>query len=275
MDLAHIPVRALWLCVAAACVVGGAPMFAAGRRALRLRRVLAGLAERPLGSDLAGVSLVRGRVSLEGPLFAPLSGKPCAGYTLDVTAEGLRVGGSLADLRPFRLTSDGVTARVVPEGARWNGPVTSERRIAPGEELPQRLAELITSHADARWMRDRAVPLRLVERALEVGAQVYVTGSAHGAATAVAVDTLELAATGTDDAVGMSLGSAATDFHPGLWIEPSEVFEQVLVTAEPPAAGTLVPPAWRLAFLVLGPLTTMLGFLYILKAAAVLVRGRV
>jgi len=275
MDLlAHIPVRALWLVMAAGCVVGGAPLFAAGRRALRLRQALAGLTERALGTDLAGVSLVRGRVSLESPLFAPLSGKPCAGYTLHVVGLGTRVGDSMHELRPFRLTSDGVTARVVPDGARWQGPVTSERVVAPGQELPERLSELIRSRPEARWLRDRAVPLKLVERALEVGTQVYVTGIAHGIATTAAVETLELAATGTDDDTAFVTSESAPDFHPGLWIEPGESFEQVLVTAEPPAASRLTPPAWKLAYLALGPLSTMLGFLYLVRAAAPLMAGR-
>src|SRR2546430_13521226 len=157
--LAHIPVRALWLLAAAGCVVAGAPLFAMGRRTLRLRQVLAGLAERPLGSDHAGVSLVRGRVSLESPRFAPLSGRPCAGYTLEVFGQGLRVGDSIGELRPFRLASGGVTARVVPEGSSWRGPVTSERTVAPDEELPARLSELLASSAESRWLRDRRVPL--------------------------------------------------------------------------------------------------------------------
>jgi hypothetical protein len=40
-----LPITALGLLAATACVVAGGPMFAAGRRALRLRHVLGSLVE--------------------------------------------------------------------------------------------------------------------------------------------------------------------------------------------------------------------------------------
>src|SRR5439155_1244062 len=169
------PVHAFGLLTAAAGVVIGAPLFAWGLRALRLRHALAGLSERSLDSSTAGLALVHGRVSLEGPLFAPLSGKPCAGFSLEVRGAGMRVGGVVHELRPFRLTSGGVSARVVPERAEWRGAVTCERTLAASETPPR--------------------------------------------------DALE-------------------------------------------------PPAWRLALLVLGPLLTLAGLLYLARAAAPLVAGR-
>ena len=87
MDLlASIPVTAVGILLAGGLVVAGAPLFAMGRRALVLRRVLGSLAERPLGRDLSGWVHVRGRVALLSPLFAPLSGRPCAGFKLEVSA---------------------------------------------------------------------------------------------------------------------------------------------------------------------------------------------
>ena len=276
--LAHIPVRAFWLLTAAGCVVAGAPLFALGRRAWRLRHALAALTERPLDAMAAGLVLVRGKVSLEGPLFAPLSGKPCAGYTLEVSGEAMRVGGAVHELRPFRLTSGGVSARVVPGGASWRGPVTFERTAAATEQFPERLSALLDSSAEMRWLRDRKLPMRLVERALEVGANVFVTGVAHGAATVAMVESVELAATGTDgplfDYADSGSGGSFDHTHPGLWIEAQEPLERVLVTAEPPSKDALAPPAWRLTLLVLGPLLTLAGLFYLARAAAPLVAGR-
>jgi hypothetical protein len=278
--LANIPVRAFWLLTAAGCVVAGAPLFASGLRAFRLRHALAFLTQHPLQADSAGLVLVRGRVSLEGPLFAPLSGKPCAGYTLEASGEGTRVGGVVHELRPFRLTSGGVTARVVPEQVRWQGAVTSERKLNPSEQLPERLAELLDRSVEVRWLLNRRVPLRLVERALEVGAEVFVTGVARGAATVSMVESVELAATGTDGPqfdYSPSPGGEVADpgsAHPGLWIEAEEPLERVLVTHEAPAIDALVPPAWRLTLLVLGPALTLAGLLYLARAAVPLIAGR-
>ena len=285
--LAHIPVSAVGLLVATAAVIAGAPLFAAGRRTYRLRHALEGLSERPLGSDAAGLVLVRGTVALESPGFAPLSGKPCAGWTLEAKGDGMRVGGSVHELRPFRLVGPEVSARVVPDRARWLGPVTSERTFSATETLPGRLADLLDRSAEVRWLRDRRVPLELVERALEVGAHVFVTGVARAArapAIVESVESLELAATGTDGA-GFEYGYGhKSDFaasgrvgrtaHPELWIEAAEPFERVLVSGAVPSRGTLSPPAWRLALLVLGPLLTLAGLLYLAQAATPFLAGR-
>lgn len=277
--LAHIPVRALWLFAAAGGVVAGAPLFASGLRAYRLRHALKRLVHRPLDASAAGLVLVSGRVSLEGPLFAPLSGKPCAGYTLEVSGEGTRVGNALHEVRPFRLTHEGVTARVVPERLQWQGAITSERTVAPTEQLSARLTQLLDSRAELRWLRSRRVPLRLVERALEVGSNVFVTGVARGVATRAMVESVELAATGTDgplyDYAPSGAGAQGSDnAHPGLWIEADEPFERVLVTSEPPARDALEPPVWLLTLLVFGPMLTLTALLYLARAAAPLVAGR-
>jgi hypothetical protein len=278
--LAHIPVRAFWLLTAAGCVVAGAPLFASGLRAFRLRHALAFLTQRPLDGNTAGLVLVRGKVSLEGPLFAPLSGKPCAGYTLEVSGEGTRIGGAVHELRPFRLTNGGVSARVVPEQVRWLGAVTSERKVTPTEQLPERLVELLDRSVEVRWLLNRKIALRLVERALEVGSEVFVTGVARGVATVATVESVELAATGTDGPVfdyspsGGGDGYDPGSTHPGLWIEAEEPLDRVLVTHEAPAIEALVPPAWRLSLLLLGPVLTLAGIAYLAHAVAPLIAGR-
>src|ERR1051326_2372734 len=129
-----------------------------------------------------------------------------------------------------------------------------------------------------RSLRDRGVTLRLVERALEVGAQVYVTGVAHGVATLAMVESVELAATGTDgatfEAEASGLGETGGSTNPGLWIEADEPLDRVLVSTEPPAKDALEPPAWRLAMLVIGPILTLAGLFSLARAAAPLVVGR-
>ncbi len=287
MDLLPpLPPTFITFALAAGSVVAGAPLFAAGRRALRLRQALASLREAPLDADASGVVAVRGRVALEGPMFAPLSGRPCAGFTLEVAGDRMSVGAVLHELRPFRLQGESASARVVAEHAHLTTAVTSERTLAPGEALPQRLGELLAGSAEVRWLLDRRVPIRLVERALEVGAEIVVTGIARPAeavrpviATVASVETVELAATGTDGAGwGIATAShtrnAGTTSAPALWIEAGEPFEQLELSSSAPDAATLAPPVWRIALVLVGPLLTIAGLLALAQLAAPLIGGR-
>ena len=286
--LSQLPVSAPLLLLATAAVVAGAPLFAAGRRAFALRRALAGRRAVPLDAHASGLVTVRGRVVLEGPMFAPLSGTPCAGWTLEVAGDHMRVGDQLRELRQFRLAGEQASARVVTDRARWDGPVTCERSVAPGEVLPERLTALLEPSAEVRWLRDQAVPLRITERVLEVGAEVYVTGMARAATPAgmaaspqdaqvyAMVDSVELAATGTDGMAWSTAGPGAVTHvsEPELWIEPDEPLEQVLVSRHEPAHAALAPPLWKLTLMLLGPALTLAGLLYLARVAAPMIAGR-
>jgi hypothetical protein len=286
--LSQLPVSAPLLLLATVAVVAGAPLFAAGRRAFQLRRALSGLRAVPIDAQASGLVTVRGRVALEGPMFAPLSGTPCAGWTLEVAGDHMRVGDQLHELRQFRLAGEHASARVVTEQARWDGTVTCERSVAPGEALPERLSALLEQSAEVRWLRDQAVPLRICERALEVGAEVYVTGMARAAAPArvaadrreaqvhAMVESVELAATGTDGRAWSTAGSGAVTHgsEPELWIEPDEPFEQVLVSSHEPVAAALAPPLWKLTLMLLGPALTLAGLLYLARVAGPMIAGR-
>lgn len=284
--LAQLPVSASLLLFAAVAVVAGAPLFAAGRRTLALRRAVGDLRATALDGDATGLVTVRGRVALEGPMFAPLSGRPCAGFTLDVAGDGMRVGARLGELRAFRLVGEHASARVVADRGTWRGAVTQERLVAPGEALPERLTQLIEQSAEVRWLRDRRVALRLTERALEVDAEVFVTGIARasGAANAVRhssqvyamVESVELAATGTDG-MAWSVGSdgrVTRSTEPELWIEADEPLERVLVSSEAPLPAVVAPPLWKLTLMLLGPALALAGLLYLARVAAPLIVGR-
>jgi hypothetical protein len=287
--LDQLPVSAPLLVLAAAAVLSGARMFGAGLRVLRLSRVFAGLRESALEPDTSGLVTVRGRVVLDSPMFAPLSGQPCAGFTLEVAGDRMRVGGQVCELRAFRLVGEHASARVVTDRAHWAGGVTSERTVFPGEGMPERLARLLDESSEVRWLRDRGVTLRLTERVLEVGADVYVTGMARSARadrrarpraaeTAVAmVESLELAATGTDGAT-WTVGEdrpASFGSEPELWIEADAPLERLVVSTDPPTPGTLAPPLWKLMLMLVGPALALAGLLYLARVAAPLVAGRV
>jgi hypothetical protein len=279
MDLlASIPVTAVGILVAGGLVVAGAPLFAMGRRALVLRRVLGSLAERPLGRDLSGWVHVRGRVALLSPLFAPLTGRPCAGFQLEVSGENSRVGGMVSDWRPFRLEHEGASAFVSSEGAAWQAPVTGERSLPASEPLPERLAELLASRPETRWLRDRRATLHVVERALEAGAEVSVLGLARHEGVTARAEKVRLAATGTDDGLTMEVHashdrrvSAAAE----LWIGSGEdVMPGVHVFTSAADASLLRPSRWRAALVGVGPLLTLVGLLYLARAAGPLVARR-
>jgi len=268
-----LPVTALGLLAATACVVAGGPVFMAGRRALQLRRVLHVMQETPLAADAAGWVLVRGRVALASPMFAPISGKRCAGYELEVCGERSRVGGSVAERRPFRLESGEHAAFVSPEGALWRTPVTGERTVDVADPLLERLSGLFETNAEIRWLRDRRVPLRVVERALEGGSEVTVLALARSERVAAVAETVELAATGTDDGLATTLTSSDGAAEPELWLVGEEGAGP-LVFSGAPDLRALRPPLWRVALLGAGPALTISGLLYLARAAGPLVAGR-
>ena len=273
--LEPLPSTALGLLAATACVVAGGPVFAAGRRALRLRQALRSLEEKPLEPDASGWVLVRGRVALASPMSAPLSGKPCAGYELDVCGERSRVGGLVAERRPFQLECGAATASVSPDGAHWRTPVTGERTLAITDPLPERLGELLETNAEIRWLRDRRVPLRIVERALEAGAEVTVLALARSERTAASAETVELAATGTDDGLATTLTSGDPVVTHELWLSGDEAAGTgPHVFSGDPDLRPLKPSLWRVALVGAGPALTLSGLLYLAWAATPLVAGR-
>ena len=277
MDLlVSVPVTPGGLIAAAACVVAGAPLFARGLRAYRMRRRLDHLLERPLTEDIAGLVRVRGRVALEGPLFAPLSGTPCSGFQLEVRGEGSSVGGVVHDWRAFRLESGDVAALVPSEAVDWHAPVTAQRDVPSGATVPERLSALLDSCNEVRWLRERGVALHIVERALEAGRVVSVVGVARNARLEAVEYIEELAATGTDGgAFGpprMLPGPALDSFE--LELAADDTLPRVQVFADPPDATLSRPSRWDEALVALGPALSLAGLLYLARAAEPLLSRR-
>ncbi|HXS83258.1 MAG TPA: hypothetical protein VN896_11125 [Methylomirabilota bacterium] len=272
---ASVPVTALGLLAATACAVAGGPLFAAGRRALRLRQALGSLSEAPLTAEASGWVLVRGRVALASPLFAPLSGKPCAGYELEVCGDRSRVGGTVAERRAFQLECGGPTAFVSPERASWEAPVTAERTLSTSDPLPERLVELLESNAEIRWLRDRRAPLRIVERALENGSEITVLAVARREQAGVHVEEMELAATGTDDGLATTITSGDPAATPELWLVGDDAAGTgPRVFTRRPDVRALRPSPWRVALVGAGPALTLSGLIYLAWAASPLLARR-
>src|SRR5258706_431844 len=144
--------------LAAAFVVAGAPLFSAGLRAHRLRRQLLHLEERPLADAPTGFVQLHGRVALDGPLVGPLSGRPCAGYVLEVR-RGEAVVATIPERRMFRLVAGDTTARIMGGEGSWNLAVTTEREIAPGTALTENLTALVARAPEVGLLRNSAITL--------------------------------------------------------------------------------------------------------------------
>jgi hypothetical protein len=252
------------LVCAIGAVVAGAPLFSDGVRAVRLRRFLATLSERPIGPDLSGFTHVSGRVAIESPMFPPLSPEPCAGFQLEVHGIGTLIAKSVEARRAFRVTSGTGSVRVDPAGGRWALPVTAEREVAPDETLTQAQERLLQRVPDAVLWRRAGGRLRLVERSLRAGAPCHVVGFARqtGVAPQAAAEVVG-ARTGTDDAAVVLAEAPALE----TWIGPGEFLDFLFVSDRAPEPAALAPSRWRSVGAVLGPALSLLGLLYLASAA--------
>lgn len=271
----EIPVSTAGMLAAVAFVIAGGPLFADGLRALRQRRLLAGLARAQARSapGTQGFVRLRGTVALESPLFSPLSQKPCAGYRLEVQAADAAMGGHVAQQRGFRLVAEGGDAFVEAATARWSLPVTAQRDVEAGEQVSANMAALLDGDATLRWLRDRRAPMRIVERSLEAGADVEVIGHADTLADGAGVEVEWLAATGTDGAAYVPAAPAKRE-RPGLRIAAADPLELHVVAGGAADAARFAPPRWRALGLLLGPMLSLAGLVYLAHAAEVTLAGR-
>ena len=275
--------------LAALAVAGGAPLFGDGLRALRLRLGMSRLRERPLAETPTGFVHTRGRVMLDSPLFSPLSGRPCAGFRLEVRGGGTRAHASIEQRRPFRIVSGEISARVLAGSGLWCVSETGRREIEPGQKSSENLESLLEGCPEASVLRRRGLPLSLVEHALLAGRECHVIGTARRARRHELPAELELAGTGTDDEARLRTAMAAGDERsaasgrgrfgrerrqPGrpfpddadLWVDGGAL-DFVQVSDRLPARTDVAVAPWRVLGLALGPALCLGGLLYLARAA--------
>ncbi|HET7225205.1 MAG TPA: hypothetical protein VFK69_05760 [Candidatus Eisenbacteria bacterium] len=258
--IAHVLPHPATFALAAAAVVGGAPMFAAGLKAWRLRRERARRPARSYeGHALDGDPVaLAGRVALESPLFSPLTSRPCAGFRLEVRGPGAALTGDVAVTRAFSLVHDGGIAHVAGEHGTWRIGVTDQRVIEAHEPLSANLEALLGAKPEALWWRRAGGRLELIEHALFADATVHVVGQA--VATRIVHDEAAWLATGTDDAPAYATPVESEE----ITIGPSPL-EPLLISDLAPAPAP-VEPWYHTLGLVAGPLLT-LGGLWLLMHA--------
>ena len=267
-----VPVSTAGMLAAVACVVAGGPLFASGLRALRQRRVLAGLAPALAEPRSHGVVQLVGTVALESPLFSPLSMRPCAGYVLDVHATDMPMGGRVGQRRGFKLVSGECDAFVEDARGEWVMPVTGERTVAAGEKVSANMAALLDQDETLRWLRERRAPLHIVERSLEAGASVEVIGNARSADEDSVAVTEVLAATGTDGAAFAAAPEPAD--RPRLRVTGGDPLELHVVADGTASPLRFAPSRWRTIGALAGPLLTLAGLVYLVHAAEATIAGR-
>ncbi len=254
------------LACALGAVVSGAALFRAGLRALRLRRHRAGLAEKPLTGGLEGFVHVSGTVTLDSPMFTPLSAAPCAAFQLEIQAVGAPIVKTVEERRPFRVVGPGATARLESTAGRWPLPATAAREVAPDEPLPERLSRLLGRVPEAVWWRRAGGRLRLVERSLLPGSSCHVAGFARSRHALDRLEVVELEATGTDGAFEVAVADTRAE-ECELSLGPGDLVDFLFVSDRAPEARDLAAPAWRTLGAFAGPALSLLGLLYLAAAA--------
>jgi hypothetical protein len=267
-----IPVTPAAMLAAVACVVAGGPWFADGLHALRARRALRALRGQPFGPLRPGVLVVRGRVALESPLFAPLSARPCAGYVLEARLEGGPLAGAVHAQRDFRLETPDGPAEIAGARARWEIAAHFERTFATPDELSENLTALLERSPELRWLKSARRPIVLTERALLAGAEVCVLGVAEALRAEALPERVELARTGTDDDA-VVMDEAPGRAVPAWRVGPEEPLERCVVSDRAPRPDALAPPAWRVLGALGGPALLLAGLLALVHAAAPLLEG--
>ncbi len=269
----EIPVTMSGMLAAVALVIAGGPLFAGGLRAMRQRRLLKRLSPSVAENGLEGFVRLEGTVALESPLFSPLSQRPCAGYRLEVHARDSSAGGAVGQQRGFRLVGERCDAFVEPSAAAWAMPVTAEREVPAGEQVSANMAALLEGDAILRWLRDRRAAMRIVERSIEAGARVEVVGYAHTVAVEAEAAHEALAATGTDG-FSWAIETPSRRERPPLRLGAHEPLGLHVVADGSTDPVRFAAPAWRMVGLLLGPLCSLAGLVYLVQAAGAALGGR-
>lgn len=245
-------VTAVGLAASLAAIVGGAPILTHGLRAWRLRREVGRLAPSELSTGCSGLVLARGVVLPDAALVAPVSGRVCAAWSLEVQGVQSRMAGHAGKRGDFTLESGEVIAEVEAARADWRLPVTATRRLQSGDVLEAPLARAFESNAELAWLRGLGVPLMLTERALLAGSVVHVVGAAETRAAEI-----EVLRSGTDSSP-LEVGG------PAMHLVAAEPIERMVVSVDPLDSASLMPPAWRAALAAVGPVLMLAGLAYLL-----------
>ncbi len=250
------------LAVAATCVAAGIPCALEGWRVWRLSRALGGIRRVAVADAHEGFAHLAGKVVLESPLFAPLSGAACAAYRLEfVDPHGVTVA-SHSECRPFGVLDGDAVAHVEPGRAQLDFAVTTTREALEREALSENVEAILARSPEAQWLR-RNGSVRLVETSLVAGGFCHVVGRVRHREEAVRVEQ-EWLRTGTDD---VAIGGETTLSGAEVWVDEGGADGFLLVSDRSPEERALRLPRWRALGLVAGPALTIAGLVYLAHLA--------
>jgi len=278
LDLYH---NAPGLLCAAAAVAAGAPVFALGLRALKLREHLEGLRSAAIADAPEGLVHLRGRVTLDPPLRAPISGLPCAGFRLEARTLDSASFERVDEVRRFSIEQGSYAARVVEDPAGWEVQVTGQREIKASDAVSAELLALIQRMPEPAWARSAGATLQIVERALIAGSECHVIGFVRHAPPVAAELPVEAVAeaawlrTGTDYESWPNVSEASDEEarearDPVLWVGRGEHLDFLLVSDQAPEVRRLVPPLWHTLGTWIGPIMSLTGLIVLARAIDVM-----
>jgi len=197
------------LVLAPLAALGGASLFLAGFRDLRVKRLIENTPTSRIRSVAMGLAEVNGVIGCRSMVSAPFSGRPCACWNVDISIQGRRntwrIVHRATSGHPFFLHDDTGVALILPYGADCRVHFGVEE-VCAGIALPECYSNYVDTLGVRRYLWRFGV-LRFRERVLEEGSRVYVMGTATAPAMALTVsegvgmasaESEELAATGTD-----------------------------------------------------------------------------
>ncbi len=250
---------------AAVAILGGPVMFAHGYTAWRRRRLIADTPTSKIRSMAMGLVEVTGAVSPRSAAEAPFSGKPCVFWKVDISTRG-RNGWTVihreTSSQPFYLRDETGLALVFPQGADTELAGGVEE-VCTGIMLPDCYAEYLRTHPTVLGPFARFGELRFRETLVEEGYALYVLGTATPKARVLEVsDTETFAATGTDGPAAVAMRAARLHQLDGEvrgTIRRGESGSTFIISERSQTALMDELGVRATAFLVLGPVITLLG----------------
>ena len=175
-------------------------LFARGFSVLRTRRLIQNTPTARIRSMAMGLVEINGTVGARSALAAPLSGRACAYWEVDISTRARSRNWIIVHRnssgQPFYLSDETGRALIYPKGSQCKVRFGHEDECL-GLKLPEVYAQYMSDQRLAMRHFWRLSVMRFRERILEEGQNVYVLGTAMPRLQVLSVADSDLEATGT------------------------------------------------------------------------------
>lgn len=240
----------------------GPVLFYRSFKTMHTRRLIADTPSARIRSMAMGLVEVNGTAEPRSSVNAPFSGKTCAYWEVDIS-QLVRNSWDVVyrdqSGSPFFLRDEDAVALVYPHGATCKIPFATDE-VWAASNLPPPYDEYWRTHKSAIPRLARLGQLRFRERTIDVGAKVFVLGTAMPRAQERVIAEGDLGATGTDDAWVTRI---RTLDHEITGVIRRGENEPTFIISEVSERTVMAELGASLMFqLVCGPLFTLLGLAY-------------